>query len=52
MFWLWAISTNISDGTGLSDDHVGYGVAYPIQALVDMIKEDNKIEVEFRDWPY
>ena len=46
------ISTNISDGTGLSDDHVGYGVAYPIQALVDMIKEDNKIEVEFSDWPY
>ena len=46
------IATGIPAGEGISDDHVGYGIAYSIQALIDMINEDNKVEVEFMDFPY
>lgn len=46
------VSTNISGGQGGADDHVGYGIAYPIQALDDMINEGNEMEVEFMDYPY
>lgn len=46
------VSTNISGGQGGADDHVGYGIAYPIQALDDMINEGNEIKVDFMDFPY
>lgn len=46
------ITTGVPAGEGISDDHVGYGIAYPIQALIDMINEDNRVEVEFMDFPY
>lgn len=46
------IATGVPDGEGFSDDHVGYGMAYPIQALDDMVKENNRVEVEFMDFPY
>lgn len=46
------IATGVPDGEGFSDDHVGYGMAYPIQALIDLLKEDNRAVVEFMDFPY
>lgn len=46
------VSTNIPAGEGGSDDHVGYGIAYPIKALNDMIKEENEIKLEFGDFSY
>lgn len=45
------IATGIPDGEGDSDDHVGYGMAYPIRALDEMIKENHTIKVEFMDYP-
>lgn len=45
------IATGAPKGEGLSDDQVGYGMAYPIQALDEMIKENNTIPVEFMDFP-
>jgi S1-C subfamily serine protease len=45
------IATGIPDGEGLSDDHVGYGIAYPIQVLDEIIKENHKMKVEFMDFP-
>ena len=45
------IATGIPDGEGLSDDHVGYGVAYPIQVLDEILKENHMLEVEFMDFP-
>ena len=46
------VATGVPDGEGLSDDHVGYGMAYPIQALLNMIEEGNKVDLEFVDFPY
>jgi hypothetical protein len=46
------IATGVPDGEGFSDDHVGYGMAYPIQALIDLINEGNRVDVEFMDFPY
>lgn len=44
------IATGLPDGEGFSDDHVGYGMAYPIQSLIDMIDENYIIKVEFADF--
>lgn len=46
------IATGVPDGEGFSDDHVGYGMAYPIQALIDLLNEGNRVDVEFMDFPY
>ncbi len=46
------IATGVPDGQGYSDDHVGYGMAYPIQALDEMLKEQNKVHIEFMNFPY
>jgi hypothetical protein len=46
------VATGIPDGQGLSDDHVGYGMAYPIQALENMIEDGERGEFEFMDFPY
>ena len=46
------IATGVPDGQGYSDDHVGYGMAYPIQALDEMLKEQNKVHIEFINFPY
>lgn len=45
------IATGIPDGEGDSDDHVGYGMAYPIQALDEILKENHFMKVEFMDYP-
>ena len=45
------IATGKPEGEGASDDHVGYGMAYPIQALDDMLQENNTMRVEFMDFP-
>lgn len=44
------IATGVPAGEGISDDHVGYGMAYPIQALIDMLNEQNEMKVEFSDF--
>ena len=46
------VATGIPDGHGYSDDHVGYGIAYPIQALDEMLKEQNKVHIDFMDFPF
>lgn len=46
------IATGVPDGQGYSDDHVGYGMAYPIQALDKMLNEQNKVQIDFMDFPY
>lgn len=45
------IATGIPDGEGLSDDHVGYGIAYPIKVLDEILKENHMLKVEFMDFP-
>lgn len=45
------IATGIPDGEGLSDDHVGYGIAYPIKVLDEIIEENHMLKVEFMDFP-
>lgn len=45
------IATGVPSGEGLSDDQMGYGIAYPIQALVVVLKEGNEIKVDFMDFP-
>lgn len=45
------IATGAPSGEGYSDDNLGYGLAYPIDALVDMIKEENSLQVSFTDFP-
>ncbi len=45
-------AVGIPDGQGYSDDHVGYGIAYPIQALDEMLKEQNKVHIDFMDFPF
>lgn len=45
------VATGIPDGEGNADDHNGYGLAYPINALHDVIAEGNRIEVSFIDYP-
>lgn len=37
------VATVIPSGEGLSDDNVGYGLAYPIDVINDIIKENNCI---------
>lgn len=44
------VATDIPQGQGLSDDYLSYGIAYPIQALNAMIKENNEIKIEFTDF--
>lgn len=36
-----AVATGISAGEGLSDDNIGYGMAYPIQCVETMMFEKN-----------
>ena len=36
-----AVATGISAGEGLSDDNIGYGMAYPIQCVETMMSEKN-----------
>ena len=45
------VATGISAGEGLSDDNVGYGMAYPIQTIRDMIREKNYVAFDFVDFP-
>ena len=45
------IATSAPAGEGKSDDHVGYGIAYPIQVLDEVIKENHTTQVEFADFP-
>lgn len=45
------IASGGPDGKGLSDDHVGYGMAYPIQALDDMMNDCHTMDVDFVDFP-
>lgn len=45
------IATGVPEGEGLSNDDVGYGMAYPVQVLDAVIKENNTIQVEFMDFP-
>lgn len=44
------IATGVPEGEGFSNDDVGYGMAYPIQVLDAVIKENNTIPVEFADF--
>lgn len=45
------VATGIPSGEGFSDDNVGYGMAYPIQAVESMISEGNTQKFDFRDFP-
>lgn len=45
------IATGAPSGEGNSDDNLGYGMAYPIGALDEMIKEGNHLQVQFADFP-
>ena len=46
-----AVATGISAGEGLSDDNIGYGMAYPIQAAEAMLSEQNYENFNFVDFP-
>ncbi|MBR6177291.1 MAG: trypsin-like peptidase domain-containing protein [Bacteroidales bacterium] len=45
------ITTDIPAGQGNSDDNVGYGIAYPIKALVDVINGNDTMKPTFTDYP-
>ena len=45
------VATGIPSGDGLSDDNIGYGMAYPIQAVESMISENNTQKFDFVDFP-
>lgn len=45
------VATNLPSGEGFSDDNIGYGVAYPIQAVEKMISEGNTQKFRFIDFP-
>lgn len=45
------VATGIPSGEGLSDDNVGYGLAYPIDVINDIIKENNVVNLNFVDFP-
>jgi hypothetical protein len=45
------IATGAPSGEGYSDDNLGYGMAYPISALDEVIKEQNLLQVQFTDFP-
>ena len=45
------VATGLPAGQGLSDDNVGYGMAYPISAVEKMIMEKNIQRFNFRDYP-
>lgn len=46
-----AIATGISAGEGLSDDNIGYGMAYPIQCVETMMSEKNYETFTFVEFP-
>ena len=46
-----AVATGISAGEGLSDDDIGYGMAYPIQCAEAMLAEKNIEKFNFVDFP-
>ena len=45
------IATGAPSGEGYSDDNLGYGMAYPISALCDVIEEQNEFNVIFKSFP-
>lgn len=45
------VSTDLPAGEGNSDDNVGYGMAYPIQSVEEMISEGNTQKFNFVDFP-
>lgn len=45
------VATGAPSGEGYSDDNLGYGMAYPISALDEVIKEQNLLQVQFTDFP-
>jgi len=45
------VATDIPAGEGNSDDNVGYGMAYPILSVKDMISEGNTQKFKFVDYP-
>ncbi len=45
------VATGLPAGEGLSDDNVGYGMAYPIQSVEKMISENNIQKFNFIDFP-
>jgi S1-C subfamily serine protease len=45
------VATGIPAGEGLSDDNVGYGMAYPILSVEKMISEKNIKTFNFVDYP-
>ncbi len=45
------VATGLPAGEGLSDDNVGYGMAYPIQSVEKMISERNIKTFNFVDYP-
>ena len=45
------VATGAPSGEGYSDDNLGYGMAYPISVLEEVIKEQNNIQVQFADFP-
>jgi hypothetical protein len=45
------VATNIPAGEGNSDDNVGYGMAYPILSVKDVISEGNTQKFKFVDYP-
>ena len=45
------VATNIPAGEVNSDDNVGYGMAYPILSVKDVISEGNTQKFKFVDYP-
>lgn len=46
-----AVATGISAGEGLSDDNIGYGMAYPIQSVETMMSEKKYETFTFVEFP-
>ena len=44
------VATGAPSGEGFSDDNLGYGLAYPIGALEELIKEQHTLNVKFADF--
>lgn len=45
------IATGVPAGEGISDDDIGYGMAYPIQAIESIINDGIELGVNFVDYP-
>lgn len=44
------IAVGTPSGEGDSDDDIGYGMAYPIQVLFDILKEESELQIDFCDF--